>query len=93
MSSFTFGSAFSFGNPGNDQSLRCFGDFTEDGIPDLLLFSTSRHVVGFWQTNGAQPPVLVPLTQVSGTWTPVGAENLDGDGNAKSFGARSRPER
>jgi hypothetical protein len=63
--------------------LNGFGDFTGDGRTDLLLFNTSSNVVGYWQSNGALPPSAVALAQVSGTWTPTGAENLDGTGNAE----------
>jgi hypothetical protein len=49
----------------------------------MLLFNTSNRVVGFWQSNGAQQPASVSLAQVSGAWIPVGAENLNGAGNAE----------
>jgi kumamolisin len=83
MTSFVWSSAASFGNPGNSVMLCGFGDFSGDGRADLLLFDTFSKLVGYWQTNGAQPPAFVPLAQVTGTWTPVGAENLDGTGNAE----------
>ncbi len=83
MSGFTWSSAASFGNPGNDVVLNGFGDFSGDGRTDLLLFNTSSNVVGYWRSNGALQPSSVALAQVSGTWTPTGAENLDGTGNAE----------
>lgn len=83
MTNFTWISVGSFGNPGNNVALAGFGDFSGDGKADLLLFNTSNEIVGYWQTNGAQQPVNVPLAQVSGTWVPVGAENLNGTGNAE----------
>jgi kumamolisin len=82
MSSFTWIAAASFGNPGGDVVLSGFGDFSGDGRSDLLLFDTFNNVVGYWQSNGALQPGSVPLAQVSGTWAPVGAENLWGSGTA-----------
>jgi len=83
MTSFTWTSVVSLGNPGNDVVLSGFGDFSGDGKADLLLFNTSTNAVGYWQSNGAQIPGTVILAQVSGTWVPVGAENLNGAGNAE----------
>jgi hypothetical protein len=83
MNSFVWSSSASFGNPGSNVALRGFGDFTGDGKADLLLFDTSSNVVAYWGSNGAQQPTSVPLARVSGTWMPVGAENLDGGGNAE----------
>jgi len=83
MTGFTWSSVATFGNPGNDVVLCGFGDFSGDGKADLLLFNTLNNVVGYWRSNGAQQPVSVPLAQVSGTWVPVGAENLDASGNAE----------
>jgi FG-GAP-like repeat len=83
MSAFVWSSVASFGNPGGDVVLSGFGDFSGDGRADLLLFNTTNNVVGYWQSNGAQQPGSVPLAQVSGTWVPVGAENLTGAGNAE----------
>ena len=83
MTSFAWSSSASFGSPGSNVALRGFGDFTGDGKADLLLFDTSSNVVGYWSSNGAQQPTPVPLARVSGTWTPVGAKNLDGSGNAE----------
>jgi hypothetical protein len=83
MSSFTWSSVALFGNPGGDVALRGFGDFSGDGIPDLLLFNTFDNVVGYWLLNGAKVPGVVSLAQVSGTWIPVETENLDGTGNAE----------
>jgi hypothetical protein len=82
MNSFTWSSAASFGNPGVNVVLSGFGDFSGDGRSDLLLFDTSNNVVEYWQSNGAQQPGSVPLARVSGTWAPVGAENLSGTGTA-----------
>ena len=83
MTNFTFSSAVSFGNPGNDVVLTGFGDFSGDGSEDLLLFNTSNKMVGYRQTNGAQQPAYVWLAQVSGNWFPVGAENLSSSGSAE----------
>ena len=83
MTGFTWSSVATFGNPGNDVVLCGFGDFSGDGKADLLLFNTLNNVVGYWRSNGAQQPASVPLAQVSGSWLPVGAENLDGSGNAE----------
>jgi kumamolisin len=83
MTSFVWSSATILGNPGGSVKVCGFGDFSGDGKADLLLFDTSSNVVEYWRSNGAQPPTLVPLAQVSGTWAPVGAENLDGAGNAE----------
>jgi hypothetical protein len=66
-----------------------FGDFSGDGRADLLLFDTFSKVVGYWQSNGAQPPNFVSLAQVTGSWIPVGAENLDGTGNAEIIWRRT----
>ena len=82
MSSFNWSSAASFGNPGSNVAICGFGDFSGDGLADLLLFNTSSNVVGYWKSNGSQPPTPVSLAQVSGTWVPVGAEKLNGAGNA-----------
>ncbi len=92
MSTFFWSSVSSFGNPGNDVVLSGFGDFSGDGRTDLLLFNTSSKLVGYWQSNGAQEPSSVSLAQVSGTWVPVGAENLDGNGNAEIIGVSPLPE-
>jgi hypothetical protein len=83
MSSFTWSSTALFGNPGSDVMVSGFGDFSGDGKADLLLFDTYDSVVGYWQSNGAQEPSVVSLAQVSGNWIPVGAQNLDGTGNAE----------
>jgi FG-GAP-like repeat len=83
MNSFTVSSTASFGNPGANVVLRGFGDFSGDGKADLLLFDTSRNVVSFWQSNGAQQPTTVSLAQVGAGWVPVVAQNLDGAGNAE----------
>ena len=83
MNSFTWTSAASLGNPGNNVELWGFGDFSGDGKADLLLFNTSSNSVVYWQSNGAHVPGTVSLAQVSGTWVPVGAENLNGAGNAE----------
>ncbi len=83
MSAFFWSSVVSFGNPGGDVVLSGFGDFSGDGRSDLLLFNTFNRVVGFWRSNGAQQPSSVSLAQVSDTWVPVGAQNLNGIGNAE----------
>jgi hypothetical protein len=83
MNSFTWTSAASLGNPGNNVELWGFGDFSGDGNADLLLFNTSSNSVVYWQSNGSHIPGTVSLAQVSGTWVPVGAENLNGAGNAE----------
>ena len=82
MSAFTWSGVASFGNPGSTVVLSGFGDFSGDGNADLLLFNTLNNVVGYWQSNGAQQPASVPLAQVTGSWVPVGAQNLYGPGNA-----------
>ncbi len=82
MTGFTWTSVASYGNPGNDVVLSGFGDFSGDGKADLLLFNTLNNVAGYWRSNGARQPTSVTLAQVSGSWTPVGAENLSGAGNA-----------
>jgi FG-GAP-like repeat len=83
MTSFALNSVASFGNPGGSVVLKGFGDFTGDGRADLLLYDTFGKVVEYWQSNGAQQPALISLAKVSGAWVPVGAENLDGAGNAE----------
>jgi FG-GAP-like repeat len=82
MSAFTWSSVASFGNPGADVVLSGFGDFSEDGRADLLLFNIASKLVGYWQSNGAQQPSFVPLAEVSSSWVPVSAEYLYGGGNA-----------
>ena len=89
MTSFVWSSVASFGNPGNSVTLCGFGDFSGDGRADLLLFNTSSKLVGYWHSNGAQQPGTIPLAQVSGTWAPVGAENLDGTGYAEIIWRRT----
>jgi hypothetical protein len=83
MSSFIWTLTTTFANPGTDVALRGFGDFSGDGKSDVLLFNSSNNVVGHWRLNGAQPPTSISLAQVTGTWVPVGAENMDGSGNSE----------
>jgi hypothetical protein len=83
MNTFFWSSVGSFGNPGGSVALAGFGDFSGDGRADLLLFNTSNLIVGYWRSKGPQMPAPVPLAKVAGTWVPVGAQNLDGSGNAE----------
>jgi hypothetical protein len=83
MTSFVWTSVASFGNPGGNVALTGFGDFSGDGREDMLLFNVSNNVVGYWLSNDAQQPTSVPLARVPGTWTPVGAANLNGTSNAE----------
>ncbi len=61
----------------------------ETGKQDLLLFDTSSNVVGYWQSNGAQPPSLVPWPRYQAPGFLLERRTSMVPATRKSFGANT----